>query len=32
MSGLTNWYIEYDNKTFAILHSSKYEKYIFKAA
>ena len=27
-----NWYIEYDNQTFAIMHKPKYEKYIFKAA
>lgn len=27
-----NWYIEYDNKTFSILHNPKYDKYIFKAA
>ena len=32
MSIELNWYIEYDNKTFSILHNSKYERYIFKAA
>jgi hypothetical protein len=32
MSLEVNWYIEYDNKTFSILHSNKYQTYIFKAA
>ena len=27
-----NWYIEYDNKTFNIIHKPKYEKYVIKAA
>lgn len=27
-----NWYIEFDNKTFSIVHKPKYEKYVFKAA
>ena len=32
MSIELNWYIEYDNKTFSILHNPKYRTYIFKAA
>jgi hypothetical protein len=32
MSAEGNWYIEYDNKTFVIIHKPKYDKYVFKAA
>lgn len=32
MNHEVNWYIEYDNKTFSILHKPKYEKYAFRAA